>query len=143
MPKLFVCVVCGFIAFDQAPQKCPICGVGPDKFKPNDQAINPAEKEGKEKHVPVLVAAKACGLIPGVCQDVHVKVGSVPHPMLPEHHIDYIDVYLNHRWAARYHMAPDFLQAAVSIHFKSDQTGTVTAIEHCNLHGYWMAEINI
>lgn len=34
MKKLFKCTVCGFIyEGEAAPEKCPKCGVGPDKFE--------------------------------------------------------------------------------------------------------------
>ncbi|WP_432405441.1 NADH peroxidase [Wukongibacter sp. M2B1] len=36
--KKFVCTVCGYVhEGESAPEKCPTCGVGPDKFK--EQAI--------------------------------------------------------------------------------------------------------
>ena len=32
--KKFVCTVCGYVhEGDSAPEKCPQCGVGPEKFK--------------------------------------------------------------------------------------------------------------
>ena len=32
--KKFVCTVCGYVhEGDAAPEKCPVCGVGADKFK--------------------------------------------------------------------------------------------------------------
>jgi superoxide reductase len=139
MFKFFVCDVCGHIEFGAAPETCPVCFAAKEHFKEDANAIKPAEKEGKEKHVPVIVASKSCGLIPGVCQDIHIKVGSVPHPMTPEHLIQWIDIYLDHKFAARYMLTPQ-LQAAVSVHLKSEAKGTFTAIEHCNVHGTWMAE---
>ena len=30
--KIYVCSVCGNTVLDEAPDKCPVCGVGPDKF---------------------------------------------------------------------------------------------------------------
>jgi rubrerythrin len=30
--KIYVCSVCGNTVLDEAPEKCPVCGVGPDKF---------------------------------------------------------------------------------------------------------------
>ncbi|KAJ51353.1 rubrerythrin, partial [Clostridium tetanomorphum DSM 665] len=31
--KKFVCTVCGYVyEGEQAPEKCPLCGVGADKF---------------------------------------------------------------------------------------------------------------
>ncbi len=31
-----VCQVCGYVAEDQAPQRCPVCGAVSEKFKPMD-----------------------------------------------------------------------------------------------------------
>ena len=34
MKKLFKCSVCGYVyEGETAPEKCPKCGVGPDKFE--------------------------------------------------------------------------------------------------------------
>lgn len=34
MKKKFICTVCGYVhEGDEAPEKCPVCGVGADKFK--------------------------------------------------------------------------------------------------------------
>ncbi|WP_455799518.1 rubredoxin-like domain-containing protein [Clostridium butyricum] len=31
--KKFVCTVCGYVyEGEKAPEKCPVCGVGPEKF---------------------------------------------------------------------------------------------------------------
>ena len=143
MDKLFVCGVCGHVEFGAAPDICPVCLSPKEKFTEDPKAIHPAEKEGKEKHVPVIVKSDHCGLMPGICQDVHIKVGSVPHPMQSEHWIQWIDVYLNKQLQARYQIYAVNLQAAVGIHFKSDQHGTLTVVEHCNIHGTWMAEAQI
>jgi superoxide reductase len=43
-------------------------------------------QEGKEKHVPVVEKTDS---------GVRVKVGSVPHPMLDEHYIEWIQVVTN------------------------------------------------
>ncbi|MDR0812747.1 MAG: NADH peroxidase [Oscillospiraceae bacterium] len=32
--KKYICIVCGYVhEGDAAPEKCPVCGVGPDKFR--------------------------------------------------------------------------------------------------------------
>jgi superoxide reductase len=139
MGKLFVCQICGHIEFGAAPDHCPVCHAPKDKFKEDAAAVNPAEKEGKEKHVPVILVTKECGLVPDVCRDIHIKVGATPHPMVEDHFIQWIDVYVNKKYAARYYLTPA-LQAAVSVHLKSDAQGTIQAVEFCNKHGRWMAE---
>jgi superoxide reductase len=143
MDKLYVCNKCGYIAFGNAPDECPVCDAPKTAFLEKPDAIRPSEKEGKEKHVPVITVTESCGLIPGECRDVHIQVGSVPHPMQEDHWIMSVDVYVNRIFSARYMMAPQSLQAAVGIHMKKDQTGTLTVIEHCNKHGNWMAEAQL
>ncbi len=137
--KIFVCQVCGHLEFGEAPDVCPVCFSPKEKFSEDANAVKPAEKEGKEKHVPVIAVTGTCGLVPGICRDVHIKVGSVPHPMLAEHWIQWIDAYLDHKFLARYQLTPS-LQAAVGVHLKSELKGTFTAVEHCNVHGTWLAE---
>lgn len=139
MGKLFVCQVCGHIEFDAAPANCPVCHAPKEKFREDPQAVNPAEKEGKEKHVPRILVTDACGLMPGVCRDVHIQIGSTPHPMVEDHWIQWIDVYVNKAHVARYMLKPA-LQPAVSVHLKAEHKGTITAVESCNKHGKWMAE---
>jgi superoxide reductase len=139
MEKLFVCQVCGHIEFGAAPDRCPVCFASKEKFKEDPAAVNPAEKEGKEKHVPVILVKKECGLIPDLCSDVHVKIGSVPHPMTDDHSIQWIDVYNNKKFIARYHLTPA-LQPAVSVHIKRELTGRIQVVEFCNKHGKWTAE---
>lgn len=143
MNTLFLCKVCGHIEFGKAPAKCPVCESDQTTFMEDPNAIHPAEKEGKEKHVPVILVSDSCGLIPGGCKDVHIKVGSVPHPMEAEHWITWIDVYINKVFTARYEMKPEALQAALGVHLKASQHGTFTAIEHCNKHGSWMSEVSL
>ena len=141
--KGFVCQVCGHIEFTSAPDACPVCGSPKDKYKEEANAIIPAEKEGKEKHVPLIVVTDDCGLIPGVCRDIHVKVGSTPHPMEDAHWIHWIDVYINKVFTARYMLYPQSMLPAVGLHVKKEKTGTLTVVEHCNKHGSWMAEADI
>jgi len=141
MDKLFICTICGHIEFGSAPANCPVCAA--TTFIEDPNAIMATEKEGKEKHVPVLVYSATCGLIPNECKDVFIKVGSVPHPMQADHWIMWIDVYVNNQFASRVHLTPQTLQAATCVHFKKDVKGTVTVIENCNKHGKWMAKIAV
>ena len=56
--KKFVCTVCGYVhEGDSAPEKCPVCGVGADKFK--EQA---GEREWAAEHV--------VGVAKGVSEDI-------------------------------------------------------------------------
>jgi superoxide reductase len=132
--------MCGHIEFAAAPEKCPACGAPKSAFGEDPDALMPAEKEGKEKHVPEILVTKECGLIPGECRDIHARVGSTLHPMMEDHWIQWIDLYFDKQFAARYTLHPQSLLPAVGLHVKKDVAGTITVIEHCNKHGSWMAE---
>ncbi len=78
-----------------------------------------------EKHVPVI--EKVDG-------GIKVKVGSVPHPMLEEHHIEWIEVIDGDEIHVAFLKSGDEPEAVFPIG-KTD----VVAREHCNLHGLWEA----
>ena len=77
----------------------------------------------KEKHVPVI--EKIDG-------GYKVKVGSVPHPMLPEHFIEWIELLADGK-AYRQFLEPG---AAPEANF-CVKASSVSAREHCNVHGLW------
>ena len=77
----------------------------------------------KEKHVPVF-------------EGNTVKVGSVAHPMQPEHHIEWIEIIGGNKICRRF-LAPDEAPEAI---FDSCAAGVSYAREYCNLHGLWKGE---
>jgi superoxide reductase len=78
----------------------------------------------QEKHVPV-VEKTADGF--------KVTVGSVAHPMLEEHLIEWIQVVTDDGRAYRTYLKPgDAPEATFCI-----AADRVTAREYCNLHGLW------
>jgi len=146
--KIMECTVCGHIEFEEAPEKCLVCGAGKDAFKENPAAIKqPADpanlSEGDKKHIPQIVIVKECGLIPGgCCTDVHVRVGEIEHVMEEKHFIRCIDYYLDKKFISRVWLSPQFCHPAAALHVNA-ASGTITAIENCNVHGNWMAEAKI
>jgi superoxide reductase len=144
--KTFLCKVCGHIEFNAAPDKCPVCGVTKENFieqpdiikKPGSTTLGEPEK----KHIPTIIVVRKCGLIPEGCVDVHVKVGEIEHPMQKEHYIMNIDFYLDKKYIAHVALAPESVHPAAALHLKAN-SGTLTAVERCNLHGYWMAETSL
>jgi len=83
----------------------------------------------KEKHVPAVEVEG---------DKVTVKIGSVPHPMLPEHHIEW--VYLQtekggQRKCLEVGAAPETCFAL------SCGDKPVRVFEYCNLHGLWVKDI--
>lgn len=142
--KLFLCKVCGHIEFNQAPQRCPVCGAPQSAFVESPAAIkqpaNPAAlSDGDKKHIPQIVIAKACGLIPGGgCNDVHVRVGEIEHVMKPDHFIRWLDFYVDQQFISRVTLAPEKCHPAAALHLAVN-SGQVTVIENCNIHGHWMS----
>lgn len=146
--KGIVCKVCGFISIDgQAPDKCPVCGAPKSSFESREDAIKvPKDPNNmtdlEKKHVPVIKIVKKCGLIPEGCQDVHVKMGEIPHPTLPEHYIMHIDFYIDKKFVSRVHLTPEKLNPAAALHLKP-VSGKLTVIELCNIHGAWIKEVDL
>ena len=143
-----VCKVCGYVAIDGvAPERCPVCNAPKTSFEDKDDALKIPKEPGnltelEKKHVPVITVVKKCGLIPEGCQDVHIKMGEITHPMKKEHFIMYIDVYLEKKFISRITLSPEVLNPAAALHVKA--TGTkLTAVERCNLHGAWISEVDL
>jgi superoxide reductase len=85
---------------------------------------------------------KKCGLIPKGCQDVHVKIGEIQHPMEQKHYIMNIDFYIDNEFISRVKLTPEKLNPAAALHLKV-QNGKLTAIDLCNLHGAWIKETDL
>jgi desulfoferrodoxin-like iron-binding protein len=146
--KVYECKGCGHIEFNEAPEKCLVCRAPKASYVEKPDAIktpaNPAAlTDGDKKHIPKIVVVKECGLIPNAgCTDVHVKVGEIQHVMQKEHFIRFIDYYLNHKFISRVWLSPESCYPAAALHMNAT-SGTVQAIENCNVHGNWMSEATI
>ncbi len=145
--KGYVCKICRFISINgSAPDKCPVCGAPKTAFEEKDAINSPKDvnnlTELEKKHIPVVKITKTCGLIPEGCQDVHVKMGEIQHPMQPEHYIVHIDFYIDKEFISRIILTPDKLNPAGALHLKT-KTGRLSVIELCNLHGAWIKEVDL
>lgn len=80
-----------------------------------------------EKHVPVVEKDG---------NKVTVKVGSVTHPMLEEHHIAFIAIETKQGSQIKYLKAGEAPEAVFAI---ADGDEFVAAYEYSNLHGLWKA----
>lgn len=80
----------------------------------------------QEKHVPVIEINN---------DTVTVKVGSVEHPMLDAHYIEFV-VLVTEGGMQMTWLKPGMKPEAV---FKTTDKA-VAAYEYCNLHGLWKAE---
>ncbi|MBL7084615.1 MAG: hypothetical protein ISS43_00715 [Candidatus Omnitrophica bacterium] len=144
----YVCKICKFISIDgSAPDKCPVCGAPRSAFEEKEDAIKMPQDtnnltELDKKHIPIVTVVKKCGLIPQGCQDAHVKLGEIQHPMQAEHYIMHIDFYIDKKFVARVHLTPEKLNPAAALHIKAE-VGKLAAIALCNIHGAWIAETDL
>lgn len=143
----YVCKICGYVSFNDAPDKCPVCGAAKQAFNLNNEAIKkPADPanltDGDKKHIPVIKLAKQCGLVGPGCVDAHIKIGEILHVMEEKHYIMYIDLYHDYEFIGRYHMHPAKVNPVLGVHLKVS-SGKITALENCNVHGRWVSEADI
>ena len=96
--KFYICKHCGNIIAKVKDTGVPVVCCG----EPMSEIIPGTTDAAVEKHVPVWTVENGI---------VHVKVGSVEHPMLPEHYIEWVSLHTkqgNQRKAVSYtHLAQD------------------------------------
>jgi superoxide reductase len=80
-----------------------------------------------EKHVPVIEKDG---------NKVTVKVGSVAHPMLAAHYIEFIILETN-KTVHLANLTPENEPCAEFVLAEGEEV--VAAYEYCNLHGFWKA----
>lgn len=117
--------------------KCPICGnivevihTGGGSLvccgKPMELLHENTVDASLEKHVPIIEVKG---------DKIHVKVGSVEHPMLPEHFIEFIELIadgVSYKKFLRPNEKPEAEFCISAKHF--------VAREFCNLHGLWKSK---
>ncbi len=143
--NLFICQVCGHLEFDNAPENCPVCGAPKEKYQQNDNIFKESKEnspEAESKHIPSISIEKECGLIKEEgCTDVFVRIGETLHPSTDSHFIQFVDCYQDGEFIGHAQFTPD-IHPATCFHLKKD-SGTITIVENCNIHGYWMKEISV
>ena len=122
--KFYICSHCGNIIEKVHDAGVPVfcCGQKMDPLNPN------TVEASVEKHLPAVSVEN------GV---VHVNVGSVDHPMIPEHFIGWVYVETEaggQRKALKPGDAPH-----LTFHVGDDKPVAVYA--YCNLHGLWMTSL--
>jgi superoxide reductase len=80
-----------------------------------------------EKHVPAVTRVDD--------KTIKVEVGSVHHPMLPEHHIAFIYVETENGG-----IRVDLKDKPEAVIYLGDEKA-VAVYEYCNLHGLWKTEL--
>ncbi len=121
--KFYRCNHCGNIIVKMVDSRVPVvcCGERMEELVAN------TVEASTEKHIPYVTKV----------DDSHIKVtvGSVEHPMLPEHHIVFLFVETE--------------KGGMFLHLKDKPeavfcTGTdrpVAVYEYCNIHGLWKVKL--
>lgn len=117
--KFYKCRHCGNVIEKVVDSKVPVicCGEKMEELIPNTVDAS------QEKHVPVVTKVNDC--------TIKVEVGSVPHPMLPEHHIAFIYVETENG-GIRVDLK-DKPEAVIC----TCSSKPIAVYEYCNLHGLW------
>ena len=117
--EIYICETCGNIVevLHGGVGKLVCCG------KPMKLLVENTVDAAKEKHVPVIEKTQ---------QGIKVKVGSVPHPMIDEHYIEWIMLITGSQAVLRF-LEPG--QEAAAEFAVSAESATARA--YCNLHGLW------
>ena len=122
--KFFKCDVCGkIVAMVKATDVDTVCC-----GKPMRELVPGTTDGAAEKHVPVYSVTD---------NTVTVKVGSVAHPMLDAHHIEWIAIETK-KGAQRKKLNPGEAPKAEFMLTEDDEL--VAVYEYCNLHGLFKAE---
>ncbi|MCR5278569.1 MAG: desulfoferrodoxin FeS4 iron-binding domain-containing protein [Lachnospiraceae bacterium] len=121
--KFYRCKHCGQIVAVVKATGVPIVCCG----EPMTELVAGEVDAALEKHVPVYEVND------GV---VSVKVGSVEHPMLPEHYIQWIAVQSGDSVQIKW-LQPETKPEATFYIAKDAKVDAV--YEYCNLHGLWKA----
>ena len=123
--KFLRCQKCGKTVGVIVDHGCPTmcCGEEMQELKAN------TTDGATEKHVPVVTVEG---------NTVTVAIGSVDHPMLEEHYIQWVALETK-EGMQRKSLTPG--SAPKAVFALADGDVAVRAYEYCNLHGLWSADI--
>jgi superoxide reductase len=124
-PKFFVCKHCGnFVGMiHESGVQMICCG------DPMTEVVPNTTDAAQEKHVPVITVTG---------NTVTVDIGSVPHPMTPEHHIAW--VYLETTEGGQRKCLAETGAPKAEFALTAGEK-VIAAYEYCNLHGLWKASL--
>lgn len=123
--KFLICKHCGNIVAYVKESGVPVVCCGEEMT----ELIPGTTDASKEKHVPVI---SVDGNI------VTVTVGSVEHPMLPEHYIEWISLQTEQGNQRKELKPGDEPKAVFAL---ADGDTVIAAYEYCNLHSLWKKEV--
>ena len=125
MMKFYICKHCGNVITRLTSSGVPILCCGEEM-----QELQPGVIEASlEKHIPVVLQNDSF---------VHVNVGSLPHPMIAEHFIEWIALETE-RDAQIHWLHPGDAPEAMFALTSGQHAKAVYA--YCNIHGLWKTEL--
>lgn len=96
----------------------------------------------EKKHVPMIEISGTPKA--GERFEVTVWVGEqLAHPSEADHHIEFIDLYLDDMFIARCDLTPVFTYPKACFNVMLSSSGTLRAYERCNLHGDWTYSVDV
>lgn len=121
-PKLFFqCDNCNSVLLELNGTLTQYCSHSQDLLQPN------MTEASKEKHIPVLTFNG---------NKLHVKVGSLPHPMTTDHSILWI--FVQTRNGGQYvQLTPENSPEA---QFSVEQLEVTRVYAYCDIHGLWVVD---
>ena len=122
--KFYICRICGNLVgmIHDSEVEIICCGQPMEELVPN------TVEAAVEKHLPVITVSG---------DTVQVDIGSVPHPMLEAHSIQW--VYLEtQKGGQRKNLAPGEEPKAI---FSVLGDEVIAAYAYCNLHGLWKTKL--
>lgn len=121
--KFYKCNHCGNIIYKLVDSGVPVVCCGE---KMQELTANTVDAS-TEKHVPVVTRLND--------SQIKVEVGSVPHPMVPEHYIAFIFVETEN--GGSFALLKDKPEAVFNVGTEK----VIAVYEYCNLHGLWKTEL--
>lgn len=123
--EFYKCNHCGNIIFKLQNSGVPVVCCG----DPMEELIPGTSDGAVEKHVP---AVEEDGRL------IHVQVGSVEHPMVDAHYIQWIALESKEGVQIKY-LKPGIAPKADFVLSESDKL--IAVYEYCNIHGLWKQDI--
>jgi len=119
MRQIYKCEVCGNMVevIHNSAGTLVCCGQNMTLVTENTQDA------AVEKHIPVVEKTE---------NGVLVKVGSVPHPMIDKHYIEWIEVQTQNKVYRKYLKPGEKPEAQFII-----KEEIIVVREYCNVHGLW------
>ena len=123
--EVYQCKHCGNIVEVLHGGAAPLICCG----EPMKELIPGSTDAAQEKHVPVITVDGST---------VRVAVGSVEHPMIEKHYIQWIYLQTTHG-GQRYILKPG--DKPESVFALAEGAAPLAAYAYCNLHGLWTAKL--